>query len=165
MGDKLFPDFIKLTYWRLIFHLQRTRWDPNSSNIITFLHLLIRNWKERQASNLDKSRSFLTYRKGRVSIYRTPYIASICLTQLAESDKALVILLLEEWTALKKKKMSSNIHLQGMSSLLVQGLSGLWTHNLAASQPMPPAQQVKGNWGPTCLNLEHLLLFIYLPKC
>ena len=163
MGDKLFPDFIKLTYWRLIFHLQSTRWDPNSFNIITFLHLLIRNWKERQASNLDKSRSFLTYRKGRVSIYRTPYIASICLIQLAESDKALVILLLEEWTAFKKK-MSSNIHLQGMSSLLVQGLSGLQTHNLAASQPMPPAQQVKGNWGPTRLNLEHLLLFIYLPK-
>lgn len=99
MGDKLFPHFIKLTYWRLIFHLQSTRWDPNTSNVITFLHLLIRNWKERQASNLDKSRSFLTYRKGRISIYRTPYIVSICLTQLAESDKALVVLLLEEWTA------------------------------------------------------------------
>ena len=161
-GDKLFPNFIKLTYWRLIFHLQSARWDPNSSNVITFLHLLIRNWKERQASNLDKSRSFLTYRKGRISIYRTPYIVSICLTQLAESDKALVILL-EEWTAFFFFLMSSNIHLKGMSSLLLQGLSSLWSHNLAASQPMPFVWQAKGNWGPTHLNLEHLLLFI-LPK-
>lgn len=168
MGDKLFPDFIKPTYWRLIFHLQSTRWDPNSSNIIIFLHLLIRNWKERQASYLDKSRSFLTYRKGRVSIYRTPYIVSICLTQLAESDKALVILLLEEWTAFKKKKWAPTFTCKACPLFSSKGypayeLITCLLHNLC---------HLPGRWRATedplalknSLNLEHLLLFIYLPK-
>lgn len=128
LGDK-FPAITswdkseKLIYWRLILHLQNTRGDPNSSNTISMgLCLLTGDWKERQASNPDKSRSFLTYRKGSVFTHKRFNWHPRCWVRRGFGYRVT-----EEWGALFKR-LSSNVRLKGMSRLLLQWLSGLWTH-------------------------------------